>query len=81
MFLFRPAHQSNVNHDLHLKSTHEFLKDFQCYQIQGNSPPSDSKVRYPLSNYTGYDKLSNSFACYVFNISVISEPKTYASAI
>jgi hypothetical protein len=38
-------------------------------------------VRYPLSNYIGYDKLSSSFSSYVLNISILTEPKTYASAI
>jgi hypothetical protein len=56
------------------------LADYQVYLLNTSTAVNPS-VKYPLHSITNYDKLSPACASYCMNISTVSEPKTYASAI
>lgn len=59
-----------------IKKTPGYFNDFHCSLSQ-----STNSVLYPMSAYLNYSNLSDSHRHYIFQMSVLDEPKTYKQAI
>lgn len=63
----------------------KYLQDYQCFLTQtptnNSTLSSSSTVRYPLSAYDSYDKLSSKHKCFSLAVTSSSEPDSYEDAI
>lgn len=57
------------------------MRDYHCTLASSSCAPTSSKIRYPISNFLSYSKLSPSHKHFALTIASSIEPNTYAEAV